>query len=54
MPKEFTAIDPLNKLTDGWLGEFNIWTILIRIVLALLVGFALGIESSRKRPTAGL
>ena len=52
--EEFAAIDPLNKLSQGWLGEFNIWTILIRIVLALLVGFALGIERSRKRHTAGL
>ena len=26
----FNAIDPLNQLTNGWLGEFNIWTILIR------------------------
>ena len=50
----FTAVDPLNQLTQGWLGEFNIWTILIRVVLALFVGTALGIERSRKRHTAGL
>ncbi len=50
----FTAVDPLNQLTQGWLGEFNIWTVLIRVVLALFVGTALGIERSRKRHTAGL
>ena len=50
----FTAVDPLNQLTQGWLGEFNIWTILIRVVLALFVGTALGLERSRKRHTAGL
>ena len=48
------AIDPLNQLSQGWLGEFNIWTILIRIVLALVIGTVLGIERSRKRHTAGL
>ena len=48
------AIDPLNQLTQGWLGEFNIWTILIRIVLALIIGTVLGVERSRKRHTAGL
>ena len=50
----FTAVDPLNQLTQGWLGEFNIYTILIRVVLALFVGTALGLERSRKRHTAGL
>ena len=50
----FFANDPLNLLTDGWLGKFNIWTILIRIVLALSVGIIFGLERSRKRHTAGL
>ena len=51
---EIAAHDPLDILTKGWFSQFNIWTILIRIVLALLVGTALGIERSRKRHTAGL
>ena len=50
----FPAIDPLNQLTNGWLGEFNILTILIRIFLALLIGIIFGIERSRKIHTAGL
>ena len=50
---DLTAMDPLVKLVE-FLGEFNIWTILIRILLALIIGFVLGIERSRKRHTAGL
>ena len=50
----FVAIDPLNQLSKGWLNEFNIWTILIRVILALIIGTILGIERSRKRHTAGL
>ena len=50
---EISALDPLNKLTDGWLGEFNIWTIAIRLALAFLIGALFGFERSRKRHTAG-
>ena len=49
----FIAQDPLNALTKGWLGDFNIWTILIRLVLAFLIGALFGFERSRKRHTAG-
>ena len=52
--EDFVAIDPLNQLSQGWLNEFNIWTILIRVILALIIGTILGIERSRKRHTAGL
>ena len=51
---EIAAHDPLDILTRGWLSDFNIWTILIRIILALAIGTVLGIERSRKRHTAGL
>ena len=50
----FYVHDPLGGLFGGWLSEFNIWTILIRIILALSVGFIFGLERSRKRHTAGL
>lgn len=50
---DFVAMDPINKLTDGWLGEFNIGTIIIRLVLAFLIGALFGFERSRKRHTAG-
>ena len=50
----FAAHDPIDILSRGWLSQFNIWTILIRIVLALAVGIVFGLERSRKRHTAGL
>lgn len=50
----YSAFDPLDYLSYGWLGEFNIWTILIRVILALGIGAIFGIERSRKRHTAGL
>ena len=51
--KDFIAMDPINQLTNGWLGEFNIGTIIIRLVLAFLIGAIFGFERSRKRHTAG-
>lgn len=50
----YAAHDPIDILTRGFLSEFNIWTILIRVFLALLVGVVFGLERSRKRHTAGL
>ena len=49
----YQAIDPIAGAIK-FLGEFNIWTILIRIFLALLIGTIFGLERSRKRHTAGL
>ena len=50
---DFVALDPINQLTNGWLGEFNIGTIVIRLGLAFLIGAFFGFERSRKRHTAG-
>ena len=50
----YSAKDPLSILSQGWLADFNIWTILIRVILALIIGTVLGIERSKKRHTAGL
>ena len=50
---EIAAQDPIDMLTQGFLHEFNIWTILIRLCLAFLVGALFGFERSRKRHTAG-
>ena len=49
----YKALDPISEAVK-FLGEFNIWTILIRIFLALLIGTIFGLERSRKRHTAGL
>ena len=51
--EEFIALDPISQLTKGWLGEFNIWTIIIRLALAFIIGASFGFERSRKRHTAG-
>ena len=37
-----------------WLREFNIWTILIRLFLAALLGGVIGLERGRQRRAAGL
>ena len=49
----YKALDPIAEAVT-FLGEFNIWTILIRIFLALIIGTIFGLERSRKRHTAGL
>ena len=49
----YKALDPISEAVK-FLGEFNVWTILIRIFLALLIGTIFGLERSRKRHTAGL
>ena len=51
--EDFIALDPISQLTKGWLGEFNIWTIIIRLALAFIIGASFGFERSRKRHTAG-
>ena len=50
---DIAAHDPIDILTQGFLHEFNIWTILIRLSLAFLIGALFGFERSRKRHTAG-
>ena len=37
-----------------WLREFNVWTILIRLFLAALLGGVIGLERGRQRRAAGL
>ena len=49
----YQAIDPIAGAVK-FLSEFNIWAILIRIFLALIIGTVFGLERSRKRHTAGL
>ena len=50
---EIIALDPISKLTNGWLAEFNVWTIIIKLVVAFIIGASFGFERSRKRHTAG-
>lgn len=50
--------DPIIALFDdslGWLSDVsNIWTILIRLLLAIICAGSIGVERSRKRQAAGL
>lgn len=52
------ALDPIIRVFGDalkWLGDItNIWTILIRILLAVLCAGVIGLERSRKRQAAGL
>ena len=46
--EDFIALDPISQLTNNWLAEFNIWTIIIRLALAFIIGASFGFERSRK------
>ena len=51
----YTSIDPISNLIGDWLSDVtNIWTILIRILLATLCAGSIGFERTRKRHAAGL
>ena len=47
-------IDPIIKLTGlTWLDDINIWSILIRLVIAVLIGGIIGLERAFKHRAAG-
>ena len=47
-------IDPIAELLGDWATELNIYTLILRIALALLLSAILGCERSSKRHAAGL
>ncbi len=47
-------IDPITKLLGDWLFEINIFSILIRLFLAILFGGLIGGERATKKQAAGL
>lgn len=47
-------MDPLTRLLGSWMGELNVFGIIVRIVLAIIFGAAIGWERSIKRHAAGL
>jgi len=50
----FTCIDPISKLIGEWSYDItNVWTIVIRIFLAILCAGTIGYERTRKRHAAG-
>lgn len=46
--------DPLCTLLGNWAGEVNVWSILLRVALSLVLAAVLGCERSSKRHAAGL
>ena len=51
---EFEIIDPFVKFTGGhWLAEINIWSITIRLLLAVILGGIIGIDRALKHQAAG-
>lgn len=46
--------DPIVKLIGSWSVELNIWSILLRVALALALGAIIGCERASKRHAAGL
>lgn len=48
------SIDPIVKLLGSWAGDINVWSIIIRVVLAVLIGGIIGAERATKHHVAGL
>lgn len=49
----FIAVDPIVNLVGDWLADINIWSIVIRLMLALLFGGFVGVERATKKHAAG-
>ena len=47
-------IDPIAKLLGNWSSEINVYSIILRITLAVIFGALIGWERSNKRHFAGL
>lgn len=47
-------VDPIAKLLGAWSSDVTVWSILLRLVLAMLFAFLVGSERSTKGHTAGL
>lgn len=50
---KLAEIDPIVKLLGEWSAEFNIYSVLFRIVLTVLLSAIIGCERSSKRHAAG-
>lgn len=48
------TIDPIANLLGSWSTELNIYTLILRIAIAVLLAAILGCERSNKRHSAGL
>ena len=50
----FTFIDPIAKWLGDWSISINIWSIILRMAIAIILGAVIGCERSSKRHSAGL
>jgi len=48
------GIDPIGMLLGDWTIELNIYSIMLRIVIAIVLGMIIGCERASKRHAAGL
>ena len=46
-------VDPISKLIGEWSFEINVWSVMLRLVIAVLFGGAIGVERATKRHAAG-
>lgn len=49
----YLAVDPIVNLLGDWLSGINIWSILVRLLLAVILGGIIGVERATKRHAAG-
>ncbi len=54
MDNLLTTIDPVARLLGDWASDINLYSILLRTVLSLLLAAIIGCERSSKRHAAGL
>ena len=50
----FEIVDPLAHVMGEWASTINIYSIILRIALAIILGACIGWERSNKRHAAGL
>jgi putative Mg2+ transporter-C (MgtC) family protein len=46
-------VDPIAKLLGTWLADINVWSIIVRLVLAVILSGIIGLERAVKRRAAG-
>lgn len=47
-------IDPIAKLLGNWSSEINIYSMILRLLLVIVITATVGYERSSKRHSAGL
>ena len=52
--KSEIIVDPIAIWLGGWLQDINLWSIIVRIVLCVILGSIVGIDRANKKQAAGL